>query len=161
MVAGAIISAAGAIIGGLLSARAAKKNRKLAEAARQRSQQWYDREYNADYTQRADSQAALNHARSILDSKYRQAQGASAVAGATDESVAQQKAAANNALGEITSNIAARADAYKERVRANYESGQAAADQADMESNSQMAQNIAKSASGLVNAAGSAESKPW
>lgn len=154
MAIGAAGQAAAGIVGGIFGAKAARKNRRIIRAARERSKNWYDKEYNSDFTQRADAQAALTKARSILDAKYNQAQGAAAVAGATDESVAQQKAAANDTLAAVTSNIAERADAYKEKVRANYENQQAGFDEAERTNNAAMAQSIAGAASGVGNAFG-------
>jgi hypothetical protein len=162
---GSIISGAGqgaaATMGGIFSTLQMRKVKNGIKAAKQRSQQWYDKEYNADFTQRADAQSALTKARNILDAKYKQAQGASAVAGATDESVAQQKSAANNTLAAITSNIAERADAYKEQVRANYENQQAQADNAMMGYNTAQAQNIANAAAAVGESFKSAESMPY
>lgn len=162
---GAIISGAGqgasATMGGIFSTLQMRKAKRIIGAARKRSQDWYDKEYNADFTQRADAQSALAKARGILNEKYMQAEGASAVAGATDESVAHQKAAANNTLAAITSNIAERADAYKEGVRANYENQQAQADQAMIGYHQAQAQNIANTAAAVGESFKSAESMPW
>ena len=113
------------------------------------------KEYNADFLQRSDAQSALNEARKLLSERYKNAQGAAAVSGATDESVAQQKAAANEALADITGSIAERADAYKEQVRANYENQMDAIDQARMDLNDQRAKNAATAASGLATASSS------
>lgn len=149
---GAVAGIGGAIAGGIASRKAAKKNRKILGQMRKDSQDWYDREYNADFTQRADAQAALNKAREILNQKYKQAQGAAAVSGATDESVALQKQAANDTLATITGNIAERADAYKEQIQNTYMNQQNAYNQAEMNINSGQAANIAQAAGGLATA---------
>ena len=73
--------------------------------------------------------------------------------GGTAESVAQQKAAANQAIAGITGNIAERADAYKDAVRANYEAQQDAILQQKMGVNNQRAEATAMAASGLADAA--------
>lgn len=149
---GAVAGIGGAIAGGIASRKAAKKNKKILGQMRQDSKDWFEREYNADFTQRADAQSALNRAREILGQRYKYAQGAAEVSGATDESVALQKAAANEALANITSNIAERADAYKDQVRANYENQQNAFNQAEMNINSGKAAGIAQAAGGLASA---------
>lgn len=162
---GGIISGAGqgvsSILGGAFSAAKMRKNQKIIDAQRNRSQAWYDREYNADFTQRADAQAALGKAREILDSRYKQAESQAAITGATPEVIAMQKQSGNNVLAGITSNIAARADAYKEQVRANYENQQNAADNAEINKNVNLANNISRTASGLAQSFTSAEELPW
>lgn len=149
---GAVAGIGGAIAGGIASSKAAKKNKKILGQMRQDSKDWFEREYNASFTQRADAQSALNKAREILGQRYKYAQGAAEVSGATDESVALQKAAANETLANITSNIAERADAYKDQVRANYENQQNAFNQAEMNINSGKAAGIAQAAGGLASA---------
>lgn len=141
-----ITSIAGGIASGIAGRKAAKRNERILNAAEDRAKQWYDQEYYSDYTQRSDAQAALNAARTILDDRYRKTAGAAAVTGATDESVAQQKAANNQVLADVTSSIAERADAYKEQVRANYENQLNAIDNARMGVNNQRAQNVAATA---------------
>lgn len=154
---GGIISGVGSavsgIVGGSASRRAAKRNARILDNAQKRSQNWYDKEYNSDFLQRSDAQSALNKTRNILDERYKNAQGAAAVSGATDESLALQKQAANQTLADVTSNIAERADAYKENVRANYENQQNAIDQERMGVNNQKAQATVQMASGLAGAA--------
>ena len=150
---GGVGSAVAGIVSGNATRKAAKRNDRLLDERQQRAQEWYEKEYNADFTQRSDAQAALTSARKLLDERYSNAQGAAAVAGATDESLAQQKAAANRTLDYVTSSIAQRADAYKEQVRANYENRQNQIDQARMGVNNQRAQATAQAASGLAQAA--------
>jgi len=146
------ISAAAGIVGGIAASNAAKQNAKILNAQQQRSQNWYDQQYNSDYTQRADAQASLNAARSLLADRYNKVQGSAAVSGATDESVALQKEAANNTLADITTNIAQNADAYKDQVRQNYVNEQNSVDAQKMGVNNQKAQAISQAASGLAQA---------
>ena len=149
---GGATSAIGGVVGGIAASNAAKQNAKILNAQQQRSQNWYDQEYNSDYTQRADAQASLNAARALLADRYNKAQGAAAVSGATDESVAQQKEAANNTLADITSNIAQNADAYKDQVRQNYVNEQNSVDAQKMGVNNQKAQAISQAAAGVAKA---------
>lgn len=149
---GGVGAAAGGIFGGIAARKARKRNEKILNAAEERANNWYDQEYNSDFTQRSDAQAALNNARQILNDRYNRSQGAAAVTGATDESVAQQKEANNQVLTDVTSNIAERADAYKEQVRANYENQMSNIDQQRMDLNNQKAQNVANAASQFANA---------
>lgn len=150
---GGVGAAAGGIFGGIAARKARKRNEKILNAAEERANNWYDQEYNSDFTQRSDAQAALNNAREILNDRYNKTQAAAAVTGATDESVAQQKEANNQVLTDVTSNIAERADAYKEQVRSNYENQLANIDQQRINNNNRTAQNSAIAASGLASAA--------
>ncbi len=149
---GGVTSAVSGIASGIAGRKAARKNARILDAAEDRAQDWYDQEYYSDFTQRSDAQAALNQARKILDERYNRTQGSAAVTGATDESVAQQKAADNQVISDVTSNIAERADAYKEQVRANYENQMSAIDQARINNNNRTAQNVATAAGGLAQA---------
>lgn len=164
---GGIISGVGkvgaAIAGGIAGRRAARRNKKLLRKLERENQEWYDKEYNADFTQRADAQASLNAARKILDERYARAKGAAAVSGATDESVALEKKAANETLADVTSSIASRADAYKEQVRSNYDATRTDIAQQRMGVNNQQAQNVQSAANQISDAAatlGSAISSP-
>ena len=78
----------------------------------------------------------------MLNDRYKYVQGAAAVGGATEESIAQQKEAANKTLADITGNIAERADAYKEQVRRNYENQQNAINQLEIGVNNQKARML-------------------
>ena len=149
---GGVASIGAGIASGIAGRKAAKRNERILNRAQDRAQDWYDQEYYSDFTQRSDAQAALNSARKILDDRYNRTQGSAAVTGATDESVAQQKAANNQVIADVTSNIAERADAYKEQVRSNYENQLSAIDEARMGVNNQRAQNVATAAGGLAQA---------
>lgn len=152
---GGVGAAAAGIIGGNATRKAAQRNERLLKEQEDRQKAWYDKQYNSNFLDRSDARAAINKTRELLSERYRSAEGAAAVAGATAESVAQQKAAANETLAEMTSNLAERADAYKEGVRANYEAQQDAMTQQKIGINNQRAQATAQAASGLASAAGS------
>ena len=117
---GTAIGAVGSIFGGIEASRAAKKAKKNIEAQREKNQDWYDRRYNEDATQRADAQRLLTQTEKSIKERNRQAAGAAAVMGGTDESTAAAKAANNEALADATSQIAASADARKDNIEATY-----------------------------------------
>jgi hypothetical protein len=150
---GGIGSAVGGIVGGNATRKAANRNARLLEEAENEAKAWYDKEYNANFLDRSDARASIAKTREILNERYKQAEGAAAVTGATEESIARQKAAANQTLADVTSNIAERADAYKDAVRANYESQQADFLAKKTAVNNQKAQATAQAASGLASAA--------
>lgn len=150
---GGIGSAVAGIVGGNATRKAANRNQRLIEEAENESKAWYDKQYNANFLDRSDARAAINQTRELLNERYKQAEASAAVTGATEESIARQKAAANETLAQVTSNIAERADAYKDAVRANYEAQQDAIMQQKMGVNNAKAQATAQAASGLANAA--------
>ena len=88
---GSAIGAAGSIFGGIKASKAMKKAKRNVEAQRQKNQDWYDRRYNEDATQRADAQRILTQ---------------------TEESIKQRNKA--------TSQIAADAEARKDNIEATY-----------------------------------------
>lgn len=149
---GGIGSAVAGIVGSNASRKAANRNAQLLQEAENDAKAWYDKEYNSNFLDRSDARAAIARTRDILNERYKAAEGAAAVTGATAESVAQQKAAANQTLADVTGTIAERADAHKEAVRANYEAQQNNLMQQKMGVNNQKAQAVTTAASGLANA---------
>ena len=117
---GGALKAGGAIFGGISASKAIKKAKQNVEAQRQKNQDWYDRRYNEDATQRADAQRILTQTEESIKQRNKQAAGAAAVMGGTDESVAAAKAANNQALADATSQIAANAEARKDNIEATY-----------------------------------------
>ena len=118
---GAGLSAVGSIFGGISASKAMKKVKKNLQAQKQANQDWYDRRYNEDATQRADAQRILIKTEESIKNRNRQAAGAQAVMGGTEESVAAAKAANNQALADATSQIAVNAEARKEQIEQTYQ----------------------------------------
>ena len=152
---GTAIGAAGSIFGGIKASKAMKKAKKNIEAQRQKNQDWYDRRYYEDATQRADAQRLLTQTDEKIKQRNRQAAGAAAVMGGTDESTAAAKAANNEALADATSQIAASADARKDNIEATYmQNDNAYAEQLNqIEMNK--AKAIGRAVQGVTDAAGS------
>lgn len=118
---GAGLSAVGSIFGGISASKAMKKVKKNLQQQKQANQDWYDRRYNEDATQRADAQRILTKTEESIRNRNRQAAGAQAVMGGTEESVAAAKAANNQALADATSQIAVNAEARKEQIEQTYQ----------------------------------------
>lgn len=118
---GAGLSAVGSIFGGISASKAMKKVKKNLQAQKQANQDWYDRRYNEDATQRADAQRILTRTEESIRNRNRQAAGAQAVMGGTEESVAVAKAANNQALADATSQIAVNAEARKDQIERTYQ----------------------------------------
>lgn len=117
---GSAIGAVGGIFGGVSASKAAKRARNRVNELREENQDWYDRRYNEDATQRADAQAVLARTEESIRDRNRQAAGTQAVMGGTDESTAATKAANNQALAQATSAIAVNGDRRKDNIEQQY-----------------------------------------
>ena len=112
------------LIGSGLSASAAKeaRDKELENIRKQQreNQNWYDRRYNEDPTQRADAQRLLTRTAELIKRRNKAAEGKAAVMGASQESVATTKEANAKAIADVASNIAAAGDARKDAIEAQY-----------------------------------------
>lgn len=117
---GSAMKLAGAIGGGIAARKAAREQSKRLDQQMQENQDWYDRRYNEDATQRADAQRLLTMTEEAIKNRNRQAASAAAVMGGTTESVAAAKAANNAALADTVSQIAADAASRKDAIEGQY-----------------------------------------
>lgn len=117
---GSAIGAGASIFGGLSASKAMKRAKRNIESQRVKNEAWYDRRYNEDATQRADAQQVLTQTQDMLRRNAEQAAGGAAVTGGTDESVAQAKAQATNAVGDVMSNMNTQADRRKDAIEQQY-----------------------------------------
>lgn len=157
MALGAIIGdamkVAGSIAGGIAASKAARaQNRRLDELQNQ-NQNWYDRRYNEDATQRADAQRLITMTEESIKNRNRQAASTAAVMGGTTESVAAAKAANNAALTDTISQIAADAADRKDAIEQQYMANNADIVAQQNEISAQKAQDITNAISGVANAA--------
>ncbi|MCM1405167.1 MAG: hypothetical protein NC210_01960, partial [[Clostridium] fimetarium] len=70
---GAGIGAVGSIFGGIKASEAMREVKRGIERQRKKNQDWYDRRYNEDATQRADAQRALEITREQIKRRNRAA----------------------------------------------------------------------------------------
>ena len=103
---GGAMKIGGSIFGGLKASQAMKQVRKNLDNQLRENQDWYDRRYNEDATQRADAQRMLAMTNDLIRQRNRAAAGTQAVMGGTEESVAATKAANASALADTASKIA-------------------------------------------------------
>lgn len=151
---GAGLSAVGSIFGGISASKAMKKVKNNLQAQKQANQNWYDRRYNEDATQRADAQRILAKTEEAIRNRNRQAAGAQAVMGGTEESVAAAKAANNQALADATSQIAVNAEARKDQIEQTYQQRDAQINDALNNLEINKAQAISSAVQGMGQAAG-------
>lgn len=117
---GGALGIGGSIFGGISASKAMKKVKRNLEGQMKDNQNWYDRRYNEDATQRADSQRILTMTNENVKQRNRQAAGAQAVMGGTEESVAAAKAANNQAIADATSQIAVNGERRKDQIEQQY-----------------------------------------
>lgn len=158
-IAGGALGAAGSIFGGISASKAMRRVKKDLQAQKQANQNWYDRRYNEDATQRADAQRILTQTEESIRNRNRQAAGAQAVMGGTDESTAAAKAANAQALADATSQIAVNAENRKDQIEQTYQQRDSQINEAlnNLEINkaqaiSQAVQGVAKAGAGIAGA---------
>lgn len=110
------LSAGTSAAGGLLSRNAAKKAARQVKYRHNAEKAWYDKEYNTDYIDTKAGQNLMRRAQEVQDKYVKRAEGAAAVGGGTDASVALAKENANKAVGDTIANVAAQDTARKQRV---------------------------------------------
>lgn len=117
---GGALGIGGAIFGGISASKAMKKAKEKVEGQMKENQNWYDRRYNEDATQRADAQRILSVTEENIRKRNRAAAGTQAVMGGTEESVAAAKAANNEALADAVSQIAVNGERRKDQIEQQY-----------------------------------------
>lgn len=117
---GGALKLGGSIFGGISASKAMKQAKRNIEAQRKRNQDWYDRRYNEDGTQRSDAQRILTMTEESIKNRNRNAAGAAAVTGGSGGSMAAEKAANNKAIADASSGIAASAERRKDNIEATY-----------------------------------------
>ena len=137
------LSVLGSVAGAIGSAQQMKKARQKLADQRSKNQAWYDKEYNTDYTQRADAQAVLNKTKEMADANRKRARNMGVVAGATDEAIALENENSNKMISDTMSSINQSADAYKQNIQGQYRQTEQGLDNAEYQSHVQQAQQIA------------------
>lgn len=126
---GGALGAIGGIFGGISKNKMLKRQQRMVDEKKRENQDWYDRRYNEDFTQRADAQAMLTHTADMIRRRNQQAAGSAAVMGGTDESVAATKEANAKALADTTSQIAVAGEQRKDKIEGQYISRKDALDE--------------------------------
>ncbi len=150
---GAGISAIGGIFGGISASKAMKKVKRNIEQQQKENQDWYDRRYNEDATQRADAQRMITMVNESIKKRNKQAAGAAAVMGGSEEAVAMAKEANNQALSDTTSQIVANAEQRKDNIEQQYLNRKADLNQQLNDLQMKKAQNTAQAIQGVTSAA--------
>ncbi|MBD5414838.1 MAG: hypothetical protein HDR46_00980 [Bacteroides sp.] len=146
------LGAVGNIFGGISASKAMKRVKENLQAQRLKNQDWYNRRYNEDATQRADAQAILTNTEKSIRKRNKQAAGVQAVMGGTEESVAAAKAANNEALATAAAHIVVNGEARKDAIESQYQQTDANIQQAFNDLEQKKAANISQAISGVTQA---------
>lgn len=151
---GGVLGIGGSIFGGISASKAMKRVKKNLENQQRENQDWYDRRYNEDATQRADAQRILAITERNIRDRNRQAAGTAAVMGGTDESVAATKAANASAMADAVSQIAVAGDRRKDSIEQQYQERDAQINDKLNELDKQKAGAISQAVRGVASSAG-------
>lgn len=147
------LSALGSIFGGVSASEAMKRARQNIEKQMDENQDWYDRRYNEDFTQRADAQRMLTMTEDAIRQRNRAAAGTQAVTGGNEASVAAAKAANNAASADAASRIAAAGEQRRDQIENQYQNRKEALQGQLNQLEVQKAQNTAQAIQGVSQAA--------
>lgn len=150
---GGAMKIGGSIFGGISASRAMKNVKKNLEGQMADNQSWYDRRYNEDATQRADAQRMLQMTEDNIRNRNRQAAGAAAVMGGTDESLAAARAANANAMADTAAQIAVAGANRKDAIESQYMAKKDALNKEMNDLEKQKANAISDAVAGVNNAA--------
>lgn len=137
----------GSVAGAIGSARAQNKADKMIAGQKAKNQAWYDRNYNQNFLERSDAQQVLENTRKFYDERMQRSAATNTVMGGTDEALAMDKAAANQAVSDTMAGINADASAHKDAIEQNYLNVDSALSQQQIAGQQQRAQNISQAAS--------------
>lgn len=149
---GAGLGAVGSIFGGISASKAMRKVKNNLNEQRRQNQDWYERRYNEDATQRADAQAILTRTEESIRNRNRQAAGTQAVMGGTEESVAAAKAANNQVLSDAAASIAVNAERRKDAIESQFQAKDEALQQQLNDMEMRKAANTAQAVQGVAQA---------
>lgn len=109
-----------AIFGGISANKQKREQLRALRKQQQENRNWYNRRYNEDATQRADVQRMLSRTNEAIKARNRAAAGKQKVIGGTDASLASTQQANAAAVGDALSEVAAKAEARKDNIEAQY-----------------------------------------
>lgn len=135
------------VYGAAKSASANRKAQAQVDAERAQNAAERRRKMNENYLDTAAGQNLIRVARDEANKVYKQAEGAAAVAGATDSSKQMAKDAGNKMMGDAIANIAANDTARKDNLDASYRATDRQLAQQQISLEQQRGQNIANAAS--------------
>ncbi len=155
---GAIVGAAASlgstIFGGISNARNARRQKRALEREQRENENWFNRRYYEDATQRADAKRLLTRTEDAIKRRNQEAEGVQSVIGGTEENVAAAREQNAKALSDATSSIAAQAEARKDSIEDAYRQQQHNITREQNQALAQKNANTAAAVSGAIKTAG-------
>lgn len=147
---GGALGLGASLVGGIASAREARRAKEVLAQRAEDNQNWFDRRYNEDATQRADAQRLLSVTEDRIRNRHKQIAGTAAVMGSTEEGVAAAKATNAQALSDAVGSIAADGERRKDLIEGQYMAQKDALAGQQAQSHLQQAGAISGAASSLA-----------
>jgi hypothetical protein len=117
---GAAAGAASSIFGSLGKNKMLRRLESSIKQQQCENENWYNRRYNEDATQRADALRMAANAEESIRNRNKGAAGSAAIMGGTEQSVAATKAANANTMADMASQIAVAGQQRKDNVEQQY-----------------------------------------
>jgi len=153
LIAGAALKVAGQVAGGIANSQKRKEQRRMLQEQLKDNQAWYDRNYNADPTQRADVQRMLTQMNETIKNRNKAAKGRQSVMGGTDDSTTAVKEANNKTIADTTGQIVSQNEARKDKVEEQYMENKRQIQGQQMQMKADEAGQIASAVSGVAGTA--------
>ena len=151
---GAGVSALGSVLGGVFGSSAARKRRRAIRRMQKENQDWYDKMYNEDATQRADALHLIQRTEDALKKRSKAAAGRAAMMDSGSEEEAREQQANNEAMANVVGQINANNERRKENIEQAYQNRKQALDAGIIEADAQRSQAIANATAGVIGAGG-------
>lgn len=148
------VSALGSVLGGVFGSSAARKRRQMLEKMQRENQDWYDRRYNEDATQKADALNLIQRTEDALRKRSKAAAGRAAMMGGGDEQSAREQEAGNEMMGKVVGQVNANNERRKDSIEQQYRQRKASLDAGIVEQEAHKEEEIGKAVGGVIGAAG-------
>ena len=108
------------IFGGSSAAAAAREREKVLQKMQKENQNWFDKRYNENATQRADAQRILQRTEDAIRKRNRAAAGREAVMGGPTEQTAREKERGNELMADAVGQIVDANEKRKDQIEQQY-----------------------------------------
>ena len=142
----------GAAMGAIAGAKAYRNQMKNLRQQERENRNWYDRRYNENATERADSVALNEQAKQHFAEQMAQHQGTAAVMGGTNAQLAAEKNAEASGYAGIQAQRQQMADTRKDTIENKYMENKTNIQNKMLEMEAQRAQNIQQAAGQMAQA---------
>ena len=128
----------------------AERMRRVFAKRKSDNENWYNKNYNEDPTQRADTQRILQITENNIRKRNKAAAGRAAIMGGNDEQAAREKEANNQLYADAVGQIAAENERRKAAIEEQYRSRKDALEDAEMGVNADLSRQRQAAISGGI-----------